>query len=308
MKAAVIAAALLLLGAAARAEDDEPFAAPDRSVTLDAQSRARLGIVTVPARASEYRAQVTGLGQVLAVDALAQTDTDLTVAESAARASDAALARAEGLYKADTGVSRQVLETAQHQAATDDAQLALAQRKAMVAWGHDGPWRDAAKRHALLGRIASGDAVLIRATLPPGIETPNTMRVERLGQRGPDRGWAASAIWPAPADPALPGRSYLLLIEGAKLLAQGDRVRVIADSGERTKGAIVPNGAVVIAEGQTWLYIEEKPNYFVRQAIDVSKATGGGYFAPQGVSPGEAVVTEGAGQLLAKETGTGTED
>ena len=33
-------------------------------------------------------------------------------------------------FKADTGISRQALETAQHQAATDAAQLALAQRKA----------------------------------------------------------------------------------------------------------------------------------------------------------------------------------
>jgi hypothetical protein len=297
-------ALLLLASPALAADDDEAFTAPDRSVTLEAPARARLGIATAQARAMEFQVEARGFGQVMSVDALAQTDADLTVAESAASASQSALTRAENLYKADTGVSRQVLEQAQHQAATDAAQLALVQRKAIATWGHDAPWRDAASRRALMAKLASGDTALVRATLPQGGlgAAPPAMRVEKLDQG--DKGWAASMVWSAPADPAVPGRSFYLLVENAKGLLQGDRVRITAGGGDKTKGAVVPADSVLIAEGKTWVYIEEKPNYFVRQAVDTSRPTPTGYFVPYGVQPGEAVVTKGAAHLLAKETGT----
>jgi hypothetical protein len=242
---------------------------------------------------------------VLSIDALAQTDADLSVAEAAARASQAALERAEGLYKADTGVSRQVLETAQHQAATDAAQLALAQRKAIATWGHDAPWRDAAARRAMMAKLASGDVALVRGTLPQGTggDAVPPMRVERLTPRPGDKGWPATTVWSAPADPAVPGRSFYMLVENAKGLFQGDRVRVIA-GGENVTGALVPAEAVLIAEGTTWVYVEDKPNYFVRQAVDISHPTPTGYIVTHGIQPGEKVVTEGAAHLLAKETGS----
>jgi hypothetical protein len=297
---------LLLAAPAFAADDDEAYTAPDRSVTLDAQARGRLGIATAQARAMDFQVETRGFGQVMSVDALGQTDADLTVAESAARASQSALERAENLYKADTGVSRQVLEQAQHQAATDAAQLTLAQRKAIATWGHDAPWRDAAERRALMAKIASGNAALVRATLPQDSlsNTPPTMRVEKLDQAAGDKGWSASMVWSAPADPTVPGRSFYMLVENAKGLLQGDRVRVIAGGGDKTKGAVVPADSVLIAEGKTWVYIEEKPNYFVRQAVDTTRPTQTGYFVPYGIQPGEAIVTRGAAHLLAKETGT----
>ena len=141
---------------------------PTCSVTLDAATKAHLGIATAAAQAVQYRGDVRGYGQVLGLDTLAQADADLSLAEASARASQAALTRAQGLFNADTGVSRQVLETAEHQAETDAAQLALAQRKAAAAWGHDAPWRDAAQRRALMAKIAGGDVAIVRATFPAG--------------------------------------------------------------------------------------------------------------------------------------------
>ena len=77
-------------------------------LTLDEPTQARIGLATEAAKAMQYRAEVQGLGQVMGIDALAQTDTELTSAEAAARASEAARARARGLFAADTSVSRQV--------------------------------------------------------------------------------------------------------------------------------------------------------------------------------------------------------
>ena len=99
-------ALLVLVSPALAADEDDAYSAPDRSVTLDAKARARLGIATAQAKSMDYQIETRGFGQVMSVDALAQTDADLTVAESAARASQSALERAENLYKADTGVSR----------------------------------------------------------------------------------------------------------------------------------------------------------------------------------------------------------
>ena len=301
----------LLIGASlaagpALASDDESFSAPDRSVTLEAADAARLGITTVAAEAKSFRTGARGLGVVLGLDALAQTDADLSVAESAAQASQAALTRAQGMFNADTGVSRQVLEAAQRQAVTDAAQLALAQRKSTATWGRDAPWRTAAERRALMQKIAAGDVVVIRATLPANIlgSGAPTLRVEPLGARAGSKPVTASTVWSGPADPAVPGRSYYMLVESAKDLAEGDHVRATGSAGAETPGAYVPAGAVLIAEGGTWLYIEEKPGYFVRQVVELSQPSGEGYIVTHGVQPGEKIVTKGAGHLLAKETGT----
>jgi hypothetical protein len=297
---------ILVVGRPAAADDDS-FSAPDRSVTLDAGAKARIGIATQTAQATQYNAEARGLGQVLGLEAVAQTDADLTIAESAAHASQAALVRAHGLFGADTGVSRQALEAAEHQATADAAQLALAERKSTAAWGRDAPWRDPEQRHALLAKMAAGDAAIVRATFPEnslGGVPPASVRIERLAARDGETGWTTSTVWAAPADPTVPGRSFFMLVDGAQGLSQGEHVRVVAPLGAPKQGAIVPTGAIVIAEGRTWLYIEEKPDYFVRQAIDLSQPTEDGYFTAEGVRPGESVVTDGAGQLLARETGT----
>jgi hypothetical protein len=300
--------AALLTGAdSSVAQDEDSYEAPERSVTLDAQTKARIGITTVAAKSLQYRAEAHGLGQVIGVDAIAQTDADLTVAEAAAQASQAALVRTRALFGADNSVSQQALEAAEHQAAADSAQLTLAERKSAATWGRDAPWQDAKRRKALIAKITAGTALIVRATFPAdsvGDSALGSIRIERLDAEEGGKDWTATTVWSAPADPAVPGRSYYLLVEGAQGLAPGERVRVAAPYGAVTQGALVPTGAVLIAEGRTWLYIEEKADYFVRQAINLSHPVGEGYFTSSGVQPGEAVVIQGAGQLLAREIGT----
>jgi hypothetical protein len=302
-------AAGLLLAAAypCSAQDEDAYEAPERSVTLDTQTKARIGITTVAAQSVQYHGEARGLGLVLGIDAIAQTDADLTIAESAVQVSQAALVRARALFGADTSVSRQALEAAEHQAATDAAQLMLAQRKGEAAWGHNAPWRDPRQRRALIAEIAAGNAAIVRATFATdviGDSAPGHTRIERLDAVAGGKNWTVTRLWSAPADSTLPGRSYYLWIEAAQGLNQGERVRVLADFGPSKAGAFVPAGAVVIAEGRAWLYIEDKADYFVRQAIDLSQPLGPGYFISAGVQPGEAVVVQGAGLLLAREIGT----
>lgn len=278
-------------------------------VKLDAPTQQRIGITTLAVQGAQHRAEAEGLGQVVGLDTLAQTDAELTGAEAAVRSSDAALTRARGLYNADTSVSRQALEAAERQASTDSVQLALARRRAVAAWGRGAPWALAAQRSALLAKISAGTSAIVRATFPADTASGEggALRVEALDGASDHHGWTATSAWAAPADPALPGRSYYLLINGAQDLAPGQRVRVFLSVGPAQSGVVVPAAALIIAGGDTWLYVEEKTGSFVRRAVALSAPVGEGYFTAA-VHPGERVVVQGAGALLARETGTESGD
>jgi hypothetical protein len=292
----------------AQEEEEDAYEAPERSVTLDAQARQHLGIIAAAAKEVPYRAEITGLGLVVSLDAIAQTEADLETAEAALVASRAGLERARGLLGADNSISKQSFEAAEKQAAADAAQLALAERKSIAMWGRNAPWRNSQQRASVLAALSTGKSVLIRATFPDGSlagDTPAAICVERLDDSAGSRKLCpATTVWRAPADPSVPGRSYYILVPGAPDLAPGERVRVLAQTGSAEKGAMVPASAVVIAEGRSWLYIEEKANYFVRQAADLSKPLAEGYVMPRDVQAGEPIVIQGAGQLLAREIGT----
>ncbi|HXN79521.1 MAG TPA: hypothetical protein VN869_01390, partial [Steroidobacteraceae bacterium] len=64
---------------------------------------------------------------------------------------------------------------------------------------------------------------------------------------------------------------------------------------------------VVIAGGSTGVYIEETGGSFVRRAIALTQPLQEGYVTAD-VRPGELVVVQGAGQLLARESGTAAGD
>ena len=304
-----VAAMLALLGrvSGGAGQEKHPSQAPARGVAMDGPTQVRVGVTTVAAQAAQYRAEVRGLGQVMGIDTIAQTDADLTTAEAAVHASQAALARARGLHAADNSVSQQTLEAAVHQAAADAAQLALAERKASGTWGRDAPWHDRQRRNAWTAKIVAGQAAILRVTFPPdsvGDALLDSIRIGRLNDGSDGRSWRPTFVWNAPADPAVPGRSYFMLVENAQGLSPGERVLVRATFGSTKAGAVVPAAAVIIAEGRTWFYVASKADYFIRQAIELSQPLGDGYFMSAGIKPGAPVVIHGAGQLLAREIGS----
>jgi hypothetical protein len=92
-------------------------------------------------------------------------------------------------------------------------------------------------------------------------------------------------------------------------LAEGAHIRAQSLSDSSTAGVVVPETAVVINEGQYWCYVkkEKEDGVFQRVAIDGGRPTGAGYFVSEGVDAGDAVVTTGAGLLLARELNASTE-
>jgi len=312
MRRLLVTALLLLSACGQNAPDkadkkEEADATP--GIALSAQEIKSLGIATVPARASGFRHQVAGYGTVTALDTVAQADADARTAAAAAAQSSAAAARARSLGTGDeAAVSREIVETAESKAASDQAALLLARRKAQSVFGFNAPFRDPKDRAALVDRLVSGKSVLVRVTFPVGSlrnRMPASLSVARLGDSA--KTWTTSKIWQAPADPALPGTGFYAVIDGSDL-AQNEHVSAIVFDGPSQAGVLVPASALVMGDGENWVYLQNGADHFVRAPITTDKPAGDDYFVPgsAGIAPGRKVVTTGAGLLLSRETNPST--
>ena len=304
--------ALLALVACGKDSDDKKpkaeAAEEAPGVTLKAEEAQSLGIITAPARAAQYRAQVAGYGIVTPLDQIAQVDADFLTAQATAAQSQAAANRARSLGTGEeAAVSREVVEAAHSKAAADQAALMLARRKSDAAFGAGAPWHDAARGAAIRARLASGATVLVRVTFPLGTmgsATPPTLLISRMG--ADKKTWTARNVWEAPADPSLPGRGFYALLDGSDL-AQNEHVSAAVPVGAAQSGVSVPAKALVYGENEAWVYLRDKPDHFTRVPIDTAKATPDGYFVRNGVKAGDAIVTDGAGLLMARELNPSTE-
>ena len=280
----------------------------EAGVALTADQVKALGIETVAVAAAEYRQQVTGFGVVMGLDSIAQADADTQTAAAAAAQSQAAAARARALGSGDeAAVSREVVETAEAKAAADQAALALARRKADAMFGIHAPWHNEAERAAITARLSGGRSVLVRATFPLGAlpgGIPNGLTITRLGVGG--QSWKAATVWEAPADPNLPGRGFFALIDGSDL-AQNEHVTAAVPVGPAKQGLKVPASAVLLSDGETWVYIQNDDHY-VRARVATGNPLADGYFVPSGggIASGQKIVTTGAGLILSREINPST--
>jgi len=307
-KAGLIAASLLLLVACGKTEkpaEAEKEAAEGPGLTLKAEEVKSLGLALQAATPAQFTGRIAGYGVVTALDTIAQADSDFLTAQAAATQSAAAAARARSLSTGeDAAISREQLEVAESKASADAAALGLARRKTEAAFGLNSPWADAASRSAVMRRLASGEAVLVRATFAAiGGAAPKRIEISRMG--ADRKSWMAHTIWDAPADAAVPGRSFYVLVEGSDL-AQNERVTAAIPTGGAQAGAKIPAKALVYGESEVWAYVQTAENTFLRTKVDIGRPLEDGYFVTS-IKPGDKVVTDGAGLLLARETNPSTE-
>ena len=305
-------ALLLLLAACGPGAEPDKKEAKDTGpgVSLEADDVKALGIQTAAVQAATYQRDVRGYGVVTSLDTIAQSDAEYLTASAAASQSDAAAARARSLGTGEeAAVSREVVEAAASKAAADQAALALARRKADAAFGIHAPWKTPAERAEIMARLASGKTVLVRVTFPLGAlnrATPAILKITRLGGEG--QSWTANKVWDAPADPAFPGRGFFGLVDGSDL-AQNEHVIASVPVGVAQNGVMVPASALLMGEGESSVYVEDKDNHFLRTRVDATRPVENGYFlAPgAGLKPGDKVVTGGAGLLLSREINPSTD-
>jgi hypothetical protein len=303
----IVLAAVLTLCACSKPQADKPAEkeAETPGITLKAEEIESLGITVQPAMAAQFTGRIAGYGVVTALDTIAQADSDFLTAQAAAAQSQAAAVRARSLSTGEeAAVSREVAEAAQSKAVADAAALALARRKTEAAFGLRSPWRDVASRQAVMQRLASGAEVLVRATFPAtGGAAPKTIEISRMGSDG--KTWTAHTVWDAPADAAVPGRSFYVLLDGSDL-AQNERVTAAIPTGASAPGATVPAQALVFGESEAWVYVQTAPRTFLRTKVDTGRPMGDGYFVDN-IKAGDKIVVGRAGLLLAHEVNPSTE-
>lgn len=282
-------------------------------MTLTPDQIEKLGVATQPARAIDYREEAAGYGVVVNHESIAQAAAELATAQATERLSRSALLRAKKLDGTPGAVSADVEEAADQKAQIDAAALTLTTRRLSSMFGMNPPWRSGGS-DAALQELASGKIKLVRITFPLGLVSgaaPASLRAAHLGADKPGMGWKMTVVWDAPSDANIPGRSFFAQLTGSDA-GEGERLQVWAPVGEPKSGVVIPAAAAVMSEGKYWCYVEKKPGTFERIEIDTSRPTGDGYFvtgggATGGVGAGDEVVTAAAGQLLAKESGSGAE-
>ncbi|MCP5412070.1 MAG: hypothetical protein H6924_08040 [Alphaproteobacteria bacterium] len=282
--------------------DDDKASTSQAQLTLSREDVEHLGIETAPVKTAQYTPNVRGYGSVVSFDVLAQSVSDVTIAQAAALQSQAAFAHARVLA-AEQLITRDALAIAERQATTDAAAVLLAERKQVVSFGRNAPWRSKADSDAILSQLASGHMVLIRVSFPssvPSQNVPEKLTVERV-QNGPGGGaWTSSKVWQAPADPNLPGWGFFALVANTDL-AEGERVLVSMPVGQPISGELIPANAVLLSGDKAWCYTQSKPGGYVRHPLDISRPINDGYFVTDGIKAGQAVVVQGGALLLAHE-------
>jgi hypothetical protein len=276
---------------------------PAEGVSLKPDEAQKMGIVATPAAAAHHVPETAGFGVVTAHESIAQAVAEVVSAEAVDRQSRAALARTQRLAGSPGAMPADAQEAAERQATVDQAALLLARQRLTASFGQSPPWKGDVNSPELRA-LADGATKLVRVTFPLGSlgsETPGRLQLAHLNAANSAKSWTAMSIWRAPADATVPGRSFFTLLKGSDA-SEGERLLVWAPAGAPESGVLIPAAAAVISGGKYWCYLERKPGVFVRTELDTSMPVADGYFVTEGIAPGDKVVTNSAGLLLARET------
>lgn len=275
---------------------------------MDAATQARLGVATAPLQAAYRNATQTGFARALDPGPLAQLDSDLQAAVAAAAASQAEANRTKALNAADQTVSKQSAEAAAAQARADAAKLQLLHRRVGLEWSPAlARWSDA-RLSKLVADIAAGRAALVRIDSAAGLAQVRGTVTLDLGPAGPVR---AAILGPTrTGDTRLQSTGLLALVTGpqAELLGAGTVTPATIADGAGASGVVLPRSALLRTGGRTWVFVRRDATDFERREASGGLADPAGLFVAQGFRPGEQVVTAGASQLFAAQSGPAKEE
>jgi hypothetical protein len=280
----------------------------EAGVSLKPEEIEKMGIVTTEARAITSAPEAAGFGVVSPHETIAQAVAELRIAVAAEHQSRSALERSKRLAGTPGAMPADTQETAERQAAADQAALELAKQRLSSTFGQNPPWKDAQNSPALWA-LASGRTKLVRVTFPLGSVddvAPDRVRLAHINVTHVGQSWQSNSVWRAPADTTVPGRSFFAILKSSEV-SEGDHLMAWAPVGAPESGVLVPAAAALISAGKFWCYIEKEPGTFVRTEFDPGRSTRDGYFVKDGISAGDKIVTASAGQLLARESNPSTE-
>jgi multidrug efflux system membrane fusion protein len=282
-------------------------------ITLDEPTQKRLGFILATLASTTTRAQATLPAVVLSVQELASSrnayiaaQAQLQKARLQAGVAGKEYARLKTLYGDEQNISEKSLQAAEAALQSDEADVGAAgQQLNLQASAIRQEWGPVAtgwvtEGSAQLQRALDGTDALIQLTVPggAGFAAPKTVSLELPG--GVRRQASLVSAFPR-LDPRIQGRSYLYRASGQPGLSPGLNLVARLPVGGALQGVVIPASAVVWSEGRAWVYTEVSAGRFSRSPVATDVPVDNGFFAAQGFSPGDKIVTVGAQALLSEE-------
>lgn len=282
-------------------------------LTLDPATQSRLGLEVTTLAATVTRAQATFPAVVLSAQDLATFRNGYIAAQAQLQKSsvEADVARKEytrlkTLFDQSQNISEKSLQSAEGTLRANEAdvraaeqQLNLQESVVRQEWGGVvTKW--AVENSPELRRVFDQREVLVQMTIPADATfgAPKTISFEIPGAKRTE----ASLISAFPrVDPRIQGRSFLYVAPAHLGLTPGVNLLAHLSVGSPVKGLIVPTSAVVWSEGKAWIFQQTASDRFTRRPVPTDAPVETGFFAAQGFSPGDKVVTQGAQALLSEE-------
>jgi len=292
--------ALLLAPGVVRARDDGPAETghTQQLPTLSAGQQSAVGIVVATAPPAKLPLAIAAYGRVLDPSRLVAAAGRLQSDRAAATAAAAETARLEGLYRG-ANTSLKALQLAEAARIRAQARARQAQSELLLEWGPVARL-DAARRAALIGQLAAGRRLLLRADLPGRHSlgtVPQRALVDVDGIRVPAR-----VLGPLPATAHLQSVGLLLEIAHPPAgLGPGAEVPVMLDRGERA-GRVVPDGALLYGARGVYVYhalanpARGGDTRFAPLQVTLLQPVGGGWLV-SGLHADDRIVVRGAGVL-----------
>jgi len=291
---------------------ETPVAAPSRVsrnpqgeiiLTLEGETRNRIGLAVAPLSAAKHRPVRQGYGHVLEATSLTALLNDLALARTNLAASVQELARAKVLA-AQMNLSEKALLAAENAAGRDRIIAQAAEDKLRLAFGPDLANRTDVPQFAR--SLASLEAALVRVDLPAGADlTTPPAKVRLFAPANEAETFEAEFIGPAMrTEPEFQGQALLYLARQTnRRLAPGANLTAVLElPGDSLPGVVIPRAAVVRSEGRGWAFVQTGEDTFVRREVTLTRPTSEGWFVAAGFQPGEKVVVTGA-QVLLSEMG-----
>lgn len=282
-------------------------------VHLTEAERARIGIVTQVRRALPHPREATAFGSVLDLARVTELTNSyagavaaLQTARARAEVSVNAARRLKSLGAAAIATAQ--IETAEGTALTDQAAVTAAESQvrtlaatARQEWGAV-LGKAIIERGPPVTRLIERDDFLMQVTLPPGeslSDPPATAFAEVPPQsvRVPLR-----LVSPATrTDPRIQGQSFYYLVSGDSGLLPGMSVMAFLPTGRGATGVLVPEDALVHAEGGTWVYRGLGGDSYVRHPVRPDAPMSADSFVVEDLPDGSEIVLSGAQALLSEE-------
>jgi multidrug efflux system membrane fusion protein len=222
-------------------------------------------------------------------------------AQAQAGADEAEVERTRALYRDDRNASLKSLQAAQATAeqAKANADAAAAALDALRSEGRlqFGPsLADDTARHP--GAVPrDGRLAVVRVAMRPGAAAPRCVEVAYGSAQRHRARWLS----PAPQADAQLGADVQLYEVDRALPAHASVTVYLCRSASGSPGVFVPLPAVVWYADQPWVYVLRDDTHFARVALPDARELPQGFFASEGLQPGQKVVTRGAGLLLSQE-------